>query len=389
MVVRIADSVLTPLGLGTKVNYHNLKEGQTGLKRYDRLWNLPDPFVASFLDESIISHYAEGLSIQNGYTRVEKMAIIAISDAIKGVDIDLSQDDVLFVLATAKGNVHLLENNSITSEEVELPRIAKKIARWFGNYREPIVVSNACISGVQAQIEAWRILYAHFAQYVVVVAADMLSPFVVSGFQSFKALSTALCRPFDEDRMGLNLGEAAACAVYRRKPIQDVFWGEWAIAAGAVFNDSYHISHPSKTAEGSSLALLAVLCDSTPNQISMINVHGTATMFNDEMESVALERTGLSNIPINSLKGYFGHTMGASGLLETLITMASLDDGIVLGTKGFSSLGVSKMVNISSMNRPACPKSFIKLASGFGGCNAAIRYVNVKYEQDSLCSHFS
>ena len=106
----------------------------------------------------------------------------------------------------------------------------------------------------------------------------------------------------------------------------------------------------------------------------MVNLHGTATMFNDEMEAVALERAGLSNIPVNSLKGYFGHTLGAAGLLETLVTMSALEDGIVLGTRGFSELGVSRKINISAENRKAVGKRFIKLISGFGGCNAAMMY---------------
>ena len=97
-------------------------------------------------------------------------------------------------------------------------------------------------------------------------------------------------------------------------------------------------------------------------------------MYNDEMEAVALARAGLAEVPINSLKGHFGHTLGAAGLLETLITMASLDDHTILGTKGFSSLGVSRKINIQAENQTARGKRFIKLISGFGGCNAAMRF---------------
>ena len=140
------------------------------------------------------------------------------------------------------------------------------------------------------------------------------------------------------------------------------------------FNDAYHISHPSKSAEGSYRALTKVMEEIDPELISMVNLHGTATMFNDEMEAVALERAGLSNIPVNSLKGYFGHTLGAAGLLETLVTMSAFEDGFGLGTRGFSELGVSRKINISSENRKAVEKRFIKLISGFGGCNAAMMY---------------
>ena len=226
---------------------------------------------------------------------------------------------------------------------------------------------------MQAQIEAERILIAGKAEYVITIAADMLLPFIVSGFQAFKAISDEECRPFDEDRLGLNLGEAAACVIYKRaSEIKDNAC--WRIESKAVFNDAFHISHPSKTAEGSYLALKTVIEDIHPESITMINVHGTATMYNDEMEAVAINRAGLAEVPINSLKGFFGHTMGAAGLVETLITMQSLDDGVILGTKGFCNLGVSRKVNISSHNREAKGMRFIKLISGFGGCNAAVRY---------------
>ena len=113
------------------------------------------------------------------------------------------------------------------------------------------------------------------------------------------------------------------------------------------------------------------------SSFALVNVHGTATMYNDEMEAVALDRAGLSDVPINSLKGFWGHTLGAAGLLETLITMASLDNGVVLGTKGFSALGVSRNINISADNRKATGKRFIKLISGFGGCNAAMAFETI------------
>ena len=116
----------------------------------------------------------------------------------------------------------------------------------------------------------------------------------------------------------------------------------------------------------------SVLKDSDTNDIAFLNAHGTATLFNDEMESVAIDRAGLNEVPVNSLKGYFGHTMGAAGVLETIISMQALDDGLVLGTKGFEHLGVSKHINVSAENKQTTKHAFVKMMSGFGGCNAAI-----------------
>lgn len=368
MVVKIADSVFTAFGLGTDTNYREIKSGHTTLKRQENKWNLPNPFMASIIDDTLIKRLCEEYAINNDYTRLEQMALIVALDALETIKEEVRLKDSVFVFASTKGNVHLLANNGSRNEEVSLWTTAAKIAKHLGSEQSPLVVSNACISGLQAQLEASRLLVTHQTDTVVVIAMDMLSPFIVSGFQSFKAVSDEPCRPFDEERLGLNLGEAAACCIYQRTQKKH----GWCMKKGGVFNDAYHISHPARNAEGSYLALKHVLEEG--ERIHLINVHGTATMYNDEMEAQAIHRAGLGDVPINSLKGYFGHTMGAAGLLETLLSMKALDDGVILGTKGFENLGVSHPVNICADNRKAAGKHFIKLISGFGGCNAAIRF---------------
>jgi 3-oxoacyl-[acyl-carrier-protein] synthase II len=107
-------------------------------------------------------------------------------------------------------------------------------------------------------------------------------------------------------------------------------------------------------------------------KIACINVHGTATLYNDEMEAIALSRAGLQTIPMNGYKGYYGHTMGGAGVIETLLTLHALDAGLILGTRGFNQLGVSAPVAVSQSHRSTDKKTFIKLMSGFGGCNGAL-----------------
>lgn len=379
MVVKIGDSLLTAFGLGTTKSYEAVKAGQSCLGRQEGKWELPEPFIASFIEDRLLEEECRKLHIGKEYTRFEQMAIIVANEAIRQAGVDPQGQDVRFILSTTKGNVDQLGLPHVDDGKLDLPSTASRIARWFGNPNKPITVSNACISGLHAQIEAWRILRGEMANIAIILAADTLSPFVVSGFQVFRAASDEPCRPFDEERLGLNLGEAAACAIYKRVSPEEVKAGSWVIGKGAVYNDAYHISHPSRTAEGSFRALKAVAGGYTAEDFAMVNVHGTATLYNDEMESTALYRAGLSNVPINSLKGYFGHTMGATGLLETLITMRSLEDGTILGTKGYHAEGVSHHVDISEENRPAKGKRFIKIISGFGGCNAAVRY---EYVQD-------
>ena len=146
---------------------------------------------------------------------------------------------------------------------------------------------------------------------------------------------------------------------------------DWVACRGAIRNDANHISGPSRTGEGSYRALRTVLGDMNPNQLAFINTHGTATLYNDEMESVAVERAGLAQVPVNGLKGYYGHTMGAAGILETILSMQAVDDNNILATKGFETLGVTHPLVLSNENQPTDKRAFIKLLSGFGG-NAAL-----------------
>ena len=109
------------------------------------------------------------------------------------------------------------------------------------------------------------------------------------------------------------------------------------------------------------------------SDLAFVNVHGTATAYNDEMESIALTRAGLQHTPVNALKGYFGHTLGAAGILETIISLHTIRKGIIAATKGYAEQGTTQSLNISSVIRHTNKTQFIKLLSGFGGCNAAVR----------------
>ena len=366
MIVKIADTIISPLGCSTEENYQAVKAGCSALREYRRS-DLPEPFVASLME-------GERWKGNDVLTRFETLVIGAINQILPQIDFDISSPRVIIILSTTKGNVDLLEGREGTpADSSPYPgETARKIAAHFGNPNRPIVVSNACISGLCAQIAAVRALESGRYDYAVVVGADVQSRFIISGFQSFKALSPEPCKPFDAHRLGLNLGEAAAAIVYQRA--EKAQSGQWIAGTGAICNDANHISGPSRTGEGSFRALKTVLEDADVDDIAFVNVHGTATLYNDEMESIAIERAGLIDKPVNSLKGYYGHTMGAAGVMEVILSMRAVEDHTILGTKGFDSLGVSKNVKVSSEHCSTDKNSFIKLLSGFGGCNAAMLF---------------
>ena len=366
MVYKVADNILSPLGATTAENYRAVKAGRSALARNDRRWLLPDEQLTA----SLFSKEQESQFLVDGLSRFESMAVTSVRQALSQTTLDVSQPDVVFILSTTKADVELLTSGTThqtvaVEESVQSPAdSAVHIAKALGFTTEPIVVCNACTSGLSALILASRLLTIGVYEYAVVCGADSQSRFIVSGFQSLKALSPEMCRPFDMERMGLNLGEAAATMILGKGG------GAWTIGRGAVRNDASHISNPIKTGEGSYRALSAVVGDDRLSSYAFVNAHGTATIFNDQMESVAIQRAGLSTVPVNAYKGYYGHTMGAAGVLETILSMAALDDHTILGTRGFEELGVSGNVSLSAAHQSTDKRSFVKMLSGFGGCNA-------------------
>lgn len=368
----IADNIISPLGFSSEENYLALKSNKTALCHYENKNGIPFPFTASLFTEEQIQNFRI-----EGYTTFESLAIRSITEALKQTDIKLDERTALIVSST-KSNVDLLTKNEAEDNVLSPGTAAKKISDAIGITTTPVVVCNACISGCSALILAQRFLLSGIYDYCIVCGIDIQSPFIVSGFQSLKAMSEAACRPFDIERLGLNLGEAAATVILSRQNTQAT--GSWTISSGAVRNDAFHITNPSPQGEGCANAIRTIIQeDERISSLAFVNAHGTATMFNDQMESKAIELSELSDVPVNALKGYLGHTMGAAGVIETIISMKAIDDGIILGTKGFEEIGVSGHVSLSSNNQQTEKKEFIKIISGFGGCNAAIHLTRNGY----------
>lgn len=363
MIYKVADNITSPLGETTEQNYQAVRQDFSALRSYSAYPGVHEPLTASLFSKSqdACLHVA-------GLSRFESIAVRSVREALSHCDINLGEGRNVFILSSTKGNVELLMDG-VKDEQVFLGASAVRIIGKLGIKATPIIVCNACISGLSALILALRLLEHGDYDHAIVCGADCQGRFVISGFQSLKALSEEECRPFDMERTGLNLGEAAATIILSGRPSKE---GQWGIRKGSVRNDGYHISAPSKNGDGAYLALRSVCSGEDVGHLATVNAHGTATMFNDQMESVAIERAGLSHVPVYGLKGYFGHTMGAAGILETIISMKSLDDHIVPATRGFSELGVSGKISLSAETLQTEKPDFIKMLSGFGGCNAAI-----------------
>ena len=375
--------IISPLAYGSSANFEAIVSGKSKLRSYEQRWGIPEPFFASVFEDDnsfgdiVPSTVETSYRTSPQYTRFEKLAIKAAEEAIRNAEIDASGDRVLFILSTTKGNIELLEHlGSRHDDQPYLWHSAQLIAKHFGNQNTPIVASNACISGCAAQIAAFNMLqYSNQYDYVVVVGAEVLSKFIISGFQSFKALSPLRCKPFDQNRCGLNLGEAGTAIVYARtdKP-EELASGTIIMEAGAINNDANHISGPSRTGEGLLRSIRKATEGFDSQRIAFINAHGTATLYNDDMESVAINRAGLQDIPVNSLKGYYGHTLGAAGVMEVILSSIALQKQMVIKSLGSEQPGTAQALNVNMENHKVQGDAFLKLISGFGGSNAAVLF---------------
>jgi 3-oxoacyl-[acyl-carrier-protein] synthase-1 len=365
----ISDNVISPLGSTSTENFDNIVKGKSGIELINNGLSPDRAVYASGMGELDIADIPSHLS------RFDAMCIASVRDALSRCGISGAEKDTLFILSTTKGNIQHIEHHSDSIDQASLDASAHTIASYFNSPNKPVVVSNACISGVLAIIVAKRMLASGVFRHAVVVGADELSRFVISGFQSLMAMSDEPCRPFDKDHKGVNLGEAAATVVMTtdRSLIDDQ---SVQVLGTGLTNDANHISGPSRTGLELADAVIRAMSKSNivADDLSFLSAHGTATVYNDEMESNAFDHAGLNEVPVHSLKAYFGHTLGAAGLVESIMTIHSLRNNCILQSKNFDIPGVPKAMKVNKELIHSAKHYALKTASGFGGCNAAIVY---------------
>ena len=356
-------NIVTPLGLDLATTAHLVLREQSGIARYPIYGQLTNVCLSKIGDGALESKYQQLVGLE-GFSRLEKMLLLAVAPILRYIKIT---PRTALILSTTKGNISALAQGNPTPL---LSATAQKIANAIGISTTPIVVSNACVSGAMALSVADSLLKTDSYDSAVVLAGDEISEFVLSGFQSFQAMSAKPCKPYDATRDGITLGEATA-AVYVSKEAQGA---KAQLLGSSSINDANHISGPSRTGEGLYLSVQNALDEAKidPKQIDLINAHGTGTLYNDEMESIAFMRANLLSAPLNSYKAYFGHTLGTSGLLETLLTIELAHYKTLLKSLNFETLGVSHPINVLRETQHKEVNYILKTASGFGGSNTAL-----------------
>jgi 3-oxoacyl-(acyl-carrier-protein) synthase len=279
--------------------------------------------------------------------------------------------DVAFVLATTKGDLSDVVGGGAGLGNPH--RLARRLAADLGTRGPPAAVSCACASGLSALALAGRWIRRREAERVLVVGTDALSEFILRGFSCLLALDDGPCRPFDKDRAGLSLGEAAGAILLTGREeeslgVEIAGWGE--------SNDANHITGPSRDGTGLYLAAARALrrAGLDRGDVDYIHLHGTGTTFNDAMEGKALVRLFPDRSPpASGTKAQTGHTLGAAGVIESLIAIEVLERGRAPGNVGLEEPDLDRRVDLLRAEAPlARARVALKVAAGFGGINAAM-----------------
>lgn len=384
-----ASNAITSLGFSTARHVEQIKANQIGISIYPGGNLYPTPVPLSLVDSrELLDLFQEYLcktrpDLQPGlFTRSEMLHMLSISDILKSSGVDITDSRTLIILATLKGNMDLLEKDrvpAIDPDRVYLWKWGEFLGSFFNSSNKPLVVSNACISGLLAILIGSRLIKAGRYDYVIAAGGDILTEFAVSGFQSFQSLSPKPCKPFDAARDGLSLGEGCGSIVLSRNHSLCGIPEKIVVAGGSCTNDAHHISGPLRTGESFYVAICTALREASldPLDIDYISAHGTGTDYYDETEAKALSWAGLERVPVNSFKGYFGHTLGAAGIIESALAVASMRNNELFRSAGFENPGTSQHINILTDHAVKEVNHCLKTASGFGGCNAAIVFKKI------------
>lgn len=255
------------------------------------------------------------------------------------------------------------EFKNYNSEQNSHANPANFVREFFNLQNVAIGISSACTSGNKAIIEAARLIKNNICDAVICGGSDGLDTLTICGFDSLGVLSDEILNPFSQNRKGTNLGEGAGVFLLSRDEISDI-----ALLSYSANSDAFHITQPNPAANMQILAIKNALNLANLNEVDYINLHGTGTIANDIMESVAIN-TVLKNTPCSSSKPIFGHTLGAAGAVELGICYQSIKNGII-PPQFYDEQNLEPKINIIKNSKNANLKTAMNLSFAFGGDNA-------------------
>lgn len=373
--------IVSALGVGVDSNITALGNGISGISAYPKILKtgnrLPVGELSLTNDEL---HSMLDIPQNEHLSRTALLALLAVKEAVVSADIDFGKR-VGLVSSTSVGGMDLTElffedfmqdDSAGRLRNVRMHDCAAStnaIVRYCGINGYTTTISTACSSAANAIISGARLLKHNIVDYAVVGGCDALSAFTVNGFKSLMILDNTFCRPFDETRAGLNLGEGAGYLVLQRQEETDSFFCR--LSGYANRNDAHHQTASSATGDGAYLAMRDAIemAGISPLDVDYINAHGTGTGNNDESESAAFVRLfGDKLPPFSSTKAFTGHTLAAAGGIEAVLSVMAIRLGCRYANLNFST-PISKygLMPIVRFEDGLNVNSVLSNSFGFGG----------------------
>ncbi len=376
--------IVSALGIGAKHHYNQLRSGVVGIGHYrsgtDFLYAGRVSFTNRQLSEMCSVTFSEYTS------RTSLLGLLAAKEALSGLIVD-SGFPTAFINGSTVGGMDLSERyfEAIAKGEEgdaalfkmhDLGANSSYIAESLGDFHYVNTISTACSSSANALMLGAQLIQSGEFDRVLVGGADALCKFTIEGFKSLMIYDSQLCQPFDAARRGLNLGEGAAYLLLESEDSRRESGNPCLanLSGWANRNDAFHNTGTSPEGIGAQKAMLAALetAELRPDEISYINAHGTGTQNNDSSELAAMEAVFGDQLPdFSSTKAATGHTLAASGAVESVFSVQSL-----LQNCAFGNIGISEpMTSSKSLLAKPVSKEINHVMSnsfGFGGNSTSL-----------------
>jgi 3-oxoacyl-(acyl-carrier-protein) synthase len=376
-VAVLAAGVVTPLGPDLDSFWSGLLGGGDALTPIER-FRTDDLRVGRGGEIKKLPAVATGVR-----SRAAALLVAAAADLRSRARLGAAPERIAVVVGTALGGVEELERalqgdgTPRRALDALYDAPAHVLADWLGARGPVLTVSAACASGATALGVGADLLREGAADLVVAGGYDILCRFVLRGFDVLRSLTRERVRPFDRRRSGLLLGEAAGLVLLARE--RDVRGPRLGRLLGhGSASDASHVAAPDPDGRGLEAAIHAALAaaDVAAADLDFVSAHGTGTPLNDRIEAAVLRRVlgrRAATIPVNSIKGALGHTMGAAAALEAIMCLLAAREGVIPPTAGFEEPDPACDLDcVPGAPRPASPRLMLSTSLGFGGCNAAL-----------------
>ena len=381
-VVITGMGVVSALGIGAEANLSALLRGESGVRavRY-----LPTEHREFPVGEVPMSgeELRQRLSLPSGiYSRTHLLGVLALREALEQSKL-LQQNALVLISGTTVGGMDVTEHYFPAPQPAgrdihDCGASTNEIADYFGCFDYTMTTSTACSSAMNALIMGKLLIESGERDVVVAGGSEALSLFHLNGFKSLMILDRERCRPFDQTRAGLNLGEGAAYLVLESETSALQRGAEilGVLSGGGNACDAHHQTASSEDGEGAYLAMTQAVSDAgvSPSDIGYVNAHGTGTPNNDASESAALRRVfGEKLPPVSSTKSYTGHTTSASGSIEAVFCLLAMREGFLPYQSEYQNFDEQCIVPVSGKECPRVSLRHVMCnAFGFGGNDSSI-----------------